>query len=94
MEGAVFAQFDSMITLLAATALINGFPTYALIDSGMVLTLSQEKYFHSISTPTERATQCELIGIGTDPVRVQLIHNVPLTFGSQTLFHTVCVAPM
>ncbi|MCG8112848.1 MAG: hypothetical protein N0E59_18995, partial [Candidatus Thiodiazotropha taylori] len=59
-----------------------------------MVTLIQEEYFRSICSFKDLGPVCVLTGIGVDPVRGQLVHNVPITVGSQTFLHTVCVAPI
>ncbi|MEW8187006.1 MAG: reverse transcriptase domain-containing protein, partial [Candidatus Thiodiazotropha endolucinida] len=71
-----------------------GCATEAVIDSAAMVTLVQEEHFRSVFTPQDFGPVCVLTGIGTDPVHGQLVHNVPITVGTQTFLHTVCVAPI
>lgn len=59
-----------------------------------MVTLIQDKHFHSIYNSHEYGPICVLTGIGTDPVYGQIVYNVPITVGTQTYLHTVCVAPI
>ena len=79
---------------VSVSTLINGCATEAVIDSAAMVTLVQEEHFRSVFTPQDFGPVCVLTGIGTDPVHGQLVHNVPITVGTQTFLHTVCVAPI
>ena len=37
---------------------------------------------------------CVLTGIDADSVNGRIVNNVPITVGTQTFLHTVCVAPV
>ena len=76
------------------SVLINGYTTRAIVDSAAMVTLVQEDYFRKICSPQNIGHVCVLTGIGADPVQGYLVPNVPITVGSQTFLHTVCVAPL
>ena len=59
-----------------------------------MVTLIQDSYFRNICAPHYEGQICVLTGIGADPVQGYLVPNVPITVGSQTFLHTVCVAPI
>ena len=73
---------------------VNGYTTRAIVDSAAMVTLVQEGYFRKICSPQNIWQVCVLTGIGADPVQGYLVPNVPITVGSQTSLHTVCVAPV
>ena len=66
----------------------------AVVDSAAMVTLIREDFFKSAFHPLDFGPVCVLSGIGTDPVHGRLVHNVPISVGTQTFLHTVCVAPI
>lgn len=79
---------------ISVSTLIDGQDTEAVIDSAAMVTLVQEGHFRSILSPGKLGQKCILSGIGSDAVHGQIVHNVPITVGTQTFLHTVCVAPI
>ena len=73
---------------------LNGYPMKAVVDSAAMVTLIREDFFKSVLQPADFGPVCVLSGIGTDPVHGRLVHNVPISVGTQTFLHTVCVAPI
>ena len=76
------------------SVLLNGYTTKAIVDSAAMVTLVQDSYFREVCSPQYEGQICILTGIGTDPVQGYLVPNVPITVGTQTFLHTVCVAPI
>ena len=73
---------------------LNGYSMEAVVDSAVMVTLIRDDFLQSHFNPVELGPVCVLSGIGTNPVHGRLVHNVPITVGSQTLLHTVCAAPI
>ena len=59
-----------------------------------MVTLIREGLIGSRLDPKNIGPVCVLSGIGSDPVHGRLVHNVPISVGTQTFLHTVCVAPI
>ena len=76
------------------TTLINGIQTNAILDTAAMVTLIRDDYLAPLYSPEQLGPVCVLTGIGADPVQGRIIYNVPITVGSQTFLHTVCVAPV
>ena len=57
-------------------------------------TLVREDYFKTISFQGELGPACILTEISEDPLTGRIIHNVPITIGTQTVLHSACVAPI
>ena len=74
--------------------LINGKPTSAVLDTTAMVTLVRDDYLTDFKTQGQMGPVCVLTGIGADPVHGRIMYNVPITLGSQTFLHTVCVAPV
>ena len=74
--------------------LINGKPTSAVLDTAAMVTLVRDDYLTDFKTQGQMGPVCVLTGIGTDPVHGRIMYNVPITLGSQTFLHTVCVVPV
>ena len=66
----------------------------AVVDSAAMVTLIRDDFLQSHFNPVELGPVCVLSGIGTNPVNGRLVHNVPITVGSQTVLHTVCAVPI
>ena len=71
--------------------LIGGHPTYAVLDSATMVTLVREDLIGSRLDPKNIGPVCVLSGIRSDPVHGRLVHNVPISVGTQTFLHTVCL---
>ena len=74
--------------------LINGQSTKAVLDTAAMVTLVRDDVLKSVQNPRDLGSTCVLKGIGSDPVHGRMVHNVPITIGTQTFLHTVCVAPV
>ena len=74
--------------------LINGIETKAILDTAAMVTLVRDDYLAPVYSQEQVGPVCVLSGIGTDPVKGRIIYNVPITVGTQTFLHTVCVAPV
>ena len=72
---------------------VNGYSTKAVVDSAAMITLVNDTFFNEICD-LRPESNCTLKGIGDDPVLGQLVPNVPITLGSTTVLHTVCLAPI
>lgn len=79
---------------ITVETLLNGVLTNAVVDTAAMVTLVREDYFKIISFQGKLGPTCILTGISEDPLSGQIIHNVPITIGSQTFLHSVCVAPI
>ena len=64
--------------------LIGGHPTDAVVDSAAMVTLVREDLIVSRLDPKNIGPVCVLSGIGSDPVHGRLVHNVPISVGTQT----------
>ena len=74
--------------------LIHGQSTKAVLDTAAMVTLVRDDVLKSVRNPHDLGPTCVLKGIGPDPVHGRIVHNVPITVGTQTFLHTVCVAPV
>ena len=79
---------------ITVETLLNSVVTPAVVDTAAMVTLVREDYFKTISFQGELGPTCILTGISEDPLSGQIIHNVPITIGTQTFLHSVCVAPI
>ena len=59
-----------------------------------MVTLVKEELFASTCGHLEYGPVCVLSGIGEDKVHGHFVDNVPITIGTITYLHTVCVAPI
>lgn len=59
-----------------------------------MVTLIRDDYLAPLYSPEQLGPVCVLTGIGADPVKGRIVYNVPITVGTQTFLHTVCVAPV
>ena len=59
-----------------------------------MVTLVGDDHLAPLYSSSQLGPVCVLTGIGADPVSGRLVHNVPITVGTQTFLHTVCVAPV
>ena len=74
--------------------LIHGQSTKAVLDTAAMVTLVRDDVLKSVRNPHDLGPTCVLKGIGYDPVHGRIVHDVPITVGTQTFLHTVCVAPV
>ena len=91
MEVRLPSQRDLTVSV---EVLLNGYPMESVVDSAAMVTLIKEDFLKSVFHPTDLGPVCILSGIGADPVHGRLVHNVPITVGTQTFLHTVCAAPI
>ena len=66
--------------------LLIGVVTPAVADTTAMVTLVREDFFKTISFQGELGPTCILTGISEDPLSGQIIHNVPITIGTQTFY--------
>ena len=59
-----------------------------------MVTLVKEDLFTSTCGHLRYGPACVLSGIGEDKVHGHFVDNVPITIGTITYLHTVCVAPI
>ena len=62
--------------------LINGKPTFAVLDTAAMVTLVRDDFLTSTNFPRTFGPDCVLTGIGKDLVQVRIIYNVPITAGA------------
>ena len=74
--------------------LTNGITTNAVIDTAAMVTLVRDDYLAPLYGSSQLGPVCVLTGIGADPGGGRIVHNVPITVGTQTFLHTVCMAPV
>ena len=74
--------------------LINGIPTKDVFNTAAMVTLIRDDYMTPLYSQDQLGPICVLTGIGSDPVQGRIVHNVPITVGTQTFLHTVCFAPV
>ena len=74
--------------------MINGIETNAILDTAAMVTLVRDDYLAPLYSQEQLGPVCVLTGIGADPVKGRIIYNVPITVGTQTFLHTICVAPV
>ena len=76
------------------STLVNGIPTYAILDTAAMITLLRDDYLQPLHDPNQIGPVCVLTGISADPVYGRIVYNVPITVGTQTFLYTVCFAPV
>ena len=59
-----------------------------------MVTLIRDDYMTPLYSQDQLGPICVLTGFGSDPVQGCIVHNVPITVGTQTFLHTVCFAPV
>ena len=59
-----------------------------------MVALIRDDYMTPLYSQDQLGPICVLTGIGSDPVQGGIVHNVPITVGTQTFLHTVCFAPV
>jgi hypothetical protein len=66
----------------------------AVVDTAAMVTLVNENIFREVFGHRQNTDNCILHGIGTEPIKGQLVENVPISVGQYTYMQRICVAPV